>query len=159
MIHDLTYAAALEKADALKALGQTDVYIYDRCSEGFPFEKVTRVESGNSFRLSGPSSCYLMFDEGGLSFRLNVEFEGRDANGKGVSLFDRDRLRDVANKLSPEGRKAFADMLERTVLPQLAERTEEYRKALRQQADSEDCVRGIIAHAQQAETPAKQEAS
>lgn len=149
MIHDLTYAQAIDKIGALKALGQTNVYIYDRCSDGFPFEKVTRVESGNSYRLSGPSSCYLMFDEGGLSFRLNIEFEGRDANGRGVSLFDRDRLHDVANKLSPEGRKAFADMLERTVLPPLAERTEEYRKALRQQADSEDCVRGIIAHAQQ----------
>lgn len=39
MIHDLTYPQALEKIDALKALGQTDVYIYDRCSEGFPFER------------------------------------------------------------------------------------------------------------------------
>lgn len=147
MMHELTYAAALEKADALKALGQTDVYIYDRNSEGFPFDKVTRVESGNGYRLSGPSSCYLMFDEGGLSFRLSVEFEGRDANGKGVSLFDRDRLRDVANKLSPVGRAAFAKMLENEVLRPLAERTEEYRKALRQQADSEDCVRGIISFA------------
>jgi hypothetical protein len=147
MILDLTYAAALEKADALKALGQDSVYIYDRCSDGFPYDKVTRVEAGNSYRLSGPSSCYLMFEENGLTFRLNVEFEHRDANGKGVSLFDRDRLRDVANKLSPAGRLAFAKMLEVSVLRPLAERTEEYRKALRQQADSEDCVRGIIAFA------------
>lgn len=147
MMYDMTYAEALEKADALKQLGQTDVYIRDHSADGFPFDKVTRVQAGNTYRLSGPSSCYLMFDENGLTFRLNVEFEGRDANGRGVSLFDRDRLRDVANRLSPTARSAFAKMLESKVLPPLAERTEEYRKALRQQADSEDCVRGIIAFA------------
>lgn len=148
MIRDLSYAEALAKSDALKQLGETTVYIRSE-DAGFPFDKVARVEAGNSYRLSGPSSCYLMFEENGLLFRLNVEFESRDANGKGVSLFDRDRLRDVANKLSPVGRVAFAKMLESEVLRPLAERTEEYRKALRQQADSEDCVRGIIAFAQQ----------
>lgn len=148
MFHDMTYAEALEKADALKALGQTDVYLYDRSAAGFPYDKVTRVCAGNSYRLSGPSSCYLEFDEDGLTFRLSVDFEGMDANGKGVSLFDRDRLRDVANKLSPEGRVAFAKMMENQVLPPLVARTDEWRKALRQQADSEDCVRGIIAFAQ-----------
>lgn len=152
-MYDMTYTEALEKADALKLLGQTDVYIRDRSAADFPYDKVTRVEAGNSYRLSGPSSCYLMFEENGLLFRFNVEFESRYANGKGVSLFDRDRLRDVANKLSPAGRVAFAKMLESEVLRPLAERTEEYRKALRQQADSEDCVRGIIAFAS-AEQPA-----
>ena len=147
MIHDLTYAAALEKADALKALGQTDVYLHDRNADGFPFDKVTRVEAGGTWRLSGPAGCYMMFDENGLTFRLSVDFEDRDANGKSVSMFDRDRLRDVADKLSPLGRAAFAKMLEAEVLPPMVERTEEWRKMIRQQTDSEDCVRGIIAFA------------
>jgi len=64
-------------------------------------------------------------------------------------MFDRDRLRDITLKLPPAARKLFADMLEREVLPPLAKRTGEIREALRSQADSEDCVRGLIAFAEE----------
>lgn len=139
---DLTYKAAVENAAHLIALGDTTVYLY-RDAE-FPWEKATSVTSGNGYRLNGPSSAYVIAEDAGLTFKLNVEFEGRDANGRGVSLFDRDRLRTVAMKLPAPARKAFADMLEREVLGALTERSEELRASMNAQLDSEDCVRGLI---------------
>jgi hypothetical protein len=147
---DLTVAEALEKADHLIALGETTVYLF-RDAEGFPYDKVTRVEEGGTWRLGGPASCYLYAEQAGLTFKLSVDFEGRDANGRGVSLFDRDRLRDLFLKLPPAARNFFAEMLEGKCLPGLIERTNEIREALRAQADSEDCVRGLIAFARQKE--------
>ena len=144
---DMTYADAIEKAEHLIALDQTAVYL--RGDADFPFDKAIDVVSGSSYRLSGPSSAYIIAQDGGLQFKLNVEFEGRDANGRGVSLFDRDRLRELMMKLPAPARKKFADMLAGEVLSGMMKRTQEIREALRAQADSEDCVRGLIAFAEQ----------
>lgn len=146
MQFDLSYTTALEKAEHLIALGDTTIHLRD--DSGFPFEKVTQVEAGNSWRLSGPSGCYLIFEEAGLTFKLSVDFENRDANGRSASDFDRARLRELMLKLSPAARLSFAEMLETQVLPPMAERTEEFRQVMLRQADSEDCVRGLIAFAQ-----------
>lgn len=51
--------------------------------------------------------------------------------------------------VSDLGRAQFADMLEKEVLAGLTKRTEEIRQALRLQADSENCVRGLIAFARE----------
>lgn len=147
---DLTYRQAVENAEHLIALGQTTVYLY-RDEAEFPYEKVTQIEAGGTWRLGGPSSCYLIAEEHGLTFKLSVDFEGREANGAGTALFDRDRLRDLAFRLSPKGRQLFADMLQKEVLGNLTKRTDEIRQALRLQADSEDCVRGLIAFAREPE--------
>jgi hypothetical protein len=146
MMFDMTYSDALDKAEHLIALGQTTVYLRDK-GQDFPWDKAVKVESGNSHRLSGPSSMYVIAEDGGLQFKLNVEFEDRDANGRGVSLFERDRLREVAMRLPPAARTSFANMLEREVLSGMAKRTAEIREAMNAQVDSEDCVRGLIAFA------------
>ena len=145
MRYDTTYQSALANAAHLIALDDTVVYLRDE--EGFDWSKVTAIDASNSYRLSGPSSMYVIAEEAGLTFKLNVEFEGRDADGRGVSLFERDRLREVAMKMPPAARKAFADMLARDVLPGMAKRSAEIREALNTQLDSEDCVRGLIAFA------------
>lgn len=144
---NLSVAEAIEKASHLKALGETTIYL--RSEEGFPFDKVTNVESGSSYRLGGPSSCYLIAEQAGLTFKLNVDFEQQDANGRGVSLFDRVRLRDLFVRLPPAGRRAFGEMLENECLPGLAKRRTELTEALNTQADSEDCVRGLILSARE----------
>ena len=144
---DMTYSEAIDNANHLIALGQTTVYLRDE--REFPFDKATDVASGSSYRLSGPSSAYIIAHDEGLQFKLNIEFEGRDANGKGVSLFDRDRLRELMMKLPAPARKKFAGMLAGEVLSGMMKRTQEIREALRAQADSEDCVRGLIAFAEQ----------
>jgi hypothetical protein len=142
VLPDLTYADAIAKAKHLIALGQTTVYLY-RCGD-FPYDKVTAVEAGSSYRLGGPSSCYLIVEEAGLTLKVNVDFEQSDANGRGVSMFDRSRLRELMLKLSPAGRTGFAKLLETECLPGLAKRAAEIRESLLAQADSEDCVRGLI---------------
>lgn len=147
MIYDLTYADAVAKAEHLTALGETTVYL--RSDEGFPYDKVERVEAGSTYRLNGPTGCYLIANDRGLTFRLSVDFEPPEANGRGVSMFDRDRLRDVMLRLAPGGREAFADMLAGEVMAKMQERTRDLRSALQSQTDSEDCIRGLIAFARE----------
>lgn len=145
MTFDMTYTKAIRLAEHLIAIGDTEVYLRD--DEHFPWGKAVGVKSGSSYRLSGPSSCYIIAEDAGLTFKLSVEFEGRDANGRGVSLFDRDRLRTVMTRLPDLARAEFALMLENEVLPGMAKRSAEIREALNSQLDSEDCVRGLISFA------------
>lgn len=147
MIFDMTYAEAIEKAKHLIAVGSTTIHL--RSDVGFPYDKVSKVEEGGGWRLVGPSSCYLIVQESGLKFKLDVDFEERDANGRGVSLFNRPHLREVMRKLPTAARKAFADLLETKCLPKMAENTASLRDALNANADSEDCVRGLIAFARE----------
>jgi hypothetical protein len=149
MMNNMSYVTAVAKASLLIELGQTDITLYREDEPDFPYDKVVSVEAGSSWRLSGPSSARLIAHEAGLKFILSVDFEGHDANGRGVSLFDRDKLRDLMMKLPDEARQSFADMLETQVLQPLKKRTDELRLAMREQADSEDCVRGLIAFARE----------
>jgi hypothetical protein len=141
---DLTVAEALAKAEHLKALGETTIYLYRGKGEGFPFDKVTGVEDGGTWRLGMPSSIYLYAEVDGLTFKLSVDLEQSDANGRGVAVIDRDKLRVLFTKLPEAAKQQFADMLESKCLPSIAERTTEIRATLQAQADSEDCVRGLI---------------
>jgi hypothetical protein len=148
-MQNMTYAKAIENAAHLIAIGQTEIYLWRDDADGFPWDKVTSVTSGSSYRLNGPSDMRVTAEDAGLSFSLSVDFEQRDANGRGVSLFDRERLRDVSMKLPPAARAQFATMLANEVLAPMAARTAEIRQALNSQLDSEDCVRGLIAFAEQ----------
>jgi len=144
VIWNKSYAWCKENEKHLEALGETDLVIE---AETAPYDKVTRVADGGSRRFNGPCGVYLVIEEGPLTLKWPVDFEGRDANGRGVSLFDRDRLREVMRKLPHKARLAFGAFLTREVLPDLEKRTTELRTALNQQADSEDCVRGLVAFA------------
>lgn len=146
-MHDLTYSQAIEKAEHLIALDAKDVYLRD--AEGFPFDKVVSVETGSMYRGAVMACCYLIAEEAGLRLKLSVDFEKRGAEGRGEAMFDSDRLRELAMKLPSDARTKFANLLENNVLEALAARTNEYRTAMRAQADSEDCVRGLIAFARQ----------
>lgn len=144
----LNYATAIKNAEHLIALGETTIYLYGPDGEeGFPWDKVVRVEASNSYRLSGPSAACMVAEDAGLAFRLDIEFEGRDANGRGISLFERDRLREVMLRLPVAARKSFASMLMTEALPSLVKHSANIREALNKQLDSEDCVRGLIAFA------------
>lgn len=144
-MHDMTYEHAVKNASHLIALRQTEVYLRD--DAGFPWDNVTSVEVGSTWRLSGPASIWVKAEDAGLTFRMSVDFEGSDANGRGVSLFNREHMREIMRKLPPEGRRSFARILAKQVLPPLQKRTAELREAMNAQADSEDCVRGLISFA------------
>lgn len=141
---NLTFEEAVKKADALKAIDQTTIYLRDG---EYPWRFAERVEASGAYRFSGPIGMYVIAEVDGLTFKWSVDFERREANGHGYSLFDRERLRDVAMKLPIKARKSFANLLRDAVMPDLEKRTAELRAAMNRQIDSEDCVRGLIAFA------------
>lgn len=136
----------LAKAEHYKALGQTSVHIDDE-DPNTPWHKVEEITASGSYRLNGPCGFTCIARINGIEFRWSVDFEKREANGKGYSMFDTERLRMVAMKLSPDVRKKLADFMAAEVLPGLQKTTAEWRDALNRQLDSEDCVRGLIAFA------------
>lgn len=147
---DLAYEHAIANAAHYLAIGQDNIWIKEATA---PWALADDVKSGSSFRFNGPTNARFSFThDSGLTITWTVDYERVEANGKSYSLFDRDRLRDVMLKLSPDTRRKFGMLLRNDVLRGLAERTEEYRAAMRQQADSEDCVRGLIAFALEVES-------
>lgn len=142
---DMTYEFALNNAKHLIALGQTTVYLRD---DTVPWVVACDVEVSGSYRFNGPCGMYVIAKVQGLTFKWTVDFERREANGHGYSLFDRERLREVAQRLPDPTRKKFATLLREKVMPDLAKRTSELREAMNKQIDSEDCVRGLIAFAE-----------
>ena len=148
MLFDLTFSEAIAKAEHLKALGETTIYL--RNEEGFPFDKVHDVETGGTYRNGIPTSYYLYAKQDGLTFKLSFNIEPLSENGRGTTSIDRDGLRDLLLKLPQQAQNALAFSLQGNVLPELEKRSAELRLALRRQADSTDCIRGIIAQAMEA---------
>lgn len=142
MARDMSYAKAMKNAKHLLALGQDTVYIDD--DSDAPWDKATEVECGGTYRFDGPVNFYVIAHDGGLTFKWSVDMEKRDANGRGVSWFDKERLAIVARKLPTQARLALAAFLAEKVLPDLTKRTGEIRAALDAQFDSERCVRDLI---------------
>lgn len=148
MYTHMTYQSAVEKADHLIALGETEIFI--DATGDVPWTKVVGIKAGGAYRFNGPTGVWIVAQDHGLTFKWTVDFEGRDANGRGVSLFDRPRLRDTIMRLPPDVRPAFAKFLSEAVLPDLMKRTQELRESMNEQMDSEDCVRGLIEYANRA---------
>jgi hypothetical protein len=128
------------------ALGELEIYL-DEDDPDLPWQDVSHIVAGGGYRLNGPTGFYCIAERNGLTLKWSIDFECRDANGKGHSLFDRDRLRMTMQKLPPKARKALASFLEQEVLPGVEKTTAEWREYLNKQLDSEDCVRGLIAFA------------
>ena len=147
---DLTFAKAVAQAEALKALGKTDVYLasYTEDEKNFPWSLVTKVEAGGSYRLNGPVGARCVAPHpSGLTFTWSFDFEWPRANGASRSQFNRAYLREIMDRLPGSARKEFAQFLVAEVLPGLEKNTAEWRTALNEQLDSEDCVRGLVAYA------------
>lgn len=145
-----TFKHALANKEHYIALGMDTVWLDDGADD-LPWSSVTRVGPGAGYRFAGPCGARFSAVIDGLTFTWCVEFEGRDANGKGVSMFDRPRLRKTIARLPPAARFRFASFLLEEVLPDLSKRTEEVRESLNAQEDSMDCVRGLIRFADGAE--------
>lgn len=148
MYGDMTYEFALTNAKHLIALGQTTVYLRD---DAVPWIAASDVEVSGSYRFNGPCGIYVIAKVQDITFKWSVDFEKREANGRGYSLFDREKLRDVTRRLPEQARKKFAALLREKVMPDLEKRTAELRDTMNMQMDSEDCVRGLIAFAENKE--------
>ena len=143
----MTYSEAVKKADAFKALNNTTVYLRD--DTDFPWKLVTDVEAGGTYRFSGPVNFNLIVYDAGLTLKLSVDFETKNASGIDASCFDSNKLQTIALRLSPYMRQKLADFFRDKVLPDVAKRTREIQELLNKQWDSESCVRGIIAFAEE----------
>lgn len=147
---DMTYKKAIELKDNLLAIGEDTIWLRGGMKSGrdeLPWSLVTRVESGSTWRLDMPASVSFIAEQDGLTFRWSMDLEERDANGRGVSMFDRENIRFAMMVLNPEARVHFTAWFQHVVLPGLMKRTAAIRASLSAQLDSEDCVRGLIAFA------------
>ena len=146
----MTFERAVHLAEHLIAIGTTTVYL-DSTDPGLPWASATDVLEGGLYRLDSPAAVWIVAEAhaSGLTFRWSVEFEKCDANGRGVLMFDRDRLREVTRRLPPSVRSKFASLLEAQVLPGATRRAAEIRVNLAAHEDSVDCVRGLIAFAKE----------
>jgi hypothetical protein len=142
-----TVRDALAKREHFIALGQTDIWLH-RDESDKPWDKVTHVEAGGSYRLNMPRDIKLSAEIDGLTFSWYADFENKDANGKSVSIFDRDRMREIYRSIPKDAQRQLCELLKHEVLPAMSKHTAEIRAALNNQGDSEYCVRGIIAWAE-----------
>lgn len=82
MFKEWTYDEVKAKADHLKAIGTTEVYL-DK--EPYPWHLVDKMETGGSHRLDITTSVWFYATEpdSGLALRWSFDIENREANGKG----------------------------------------------------------------------------
>lgn len=148
---DKKYGEIVKLAEHYKAIGETDIYLYDFDNREnviqFPWEFATDVEASGSYRLNGP--CGVRFSglhPCGLKFRWTIDFEERSANGSGINQFDVERLRAVMDLLPEEARKKFAKFMKTEVLSGVKKITEELRESILIQTKSEDIVWELVAY-------------
>ena len=145
MTYSMNCARARELAVHLKAIGDTTVWLH-KDDDGFPWHLATNVEMSGSFRLSMPAGCYVIAEEDGLTFKLSVEFEDRDANGTGTSRFNRSVFDNLVARLPAPALAALSRALKDDVLPVIVKNTNEIREALQRQEESLKTVRYITAY-------------
>jgi len=138
-----TYTDIMSKAEHHRALGQLEHYL-DESADDLPWGQVASAEAGGSYRLDGPADVRLTAWVGEMKFSWSVDFESRDANGTGVSRFDREKMRAVALRLPPAPRRQFTEMLRTECLPGMIKRRDEILSAYNAQADSVSLVRELI---------------
>lgn len=107
---DMTYEKALKNADALKALGQTRVHLFDKSTPP-PWHIASRCEPGASFRLSIATSVQFYGEQDGLTFTWFFDLEDRDANGTGSTRIDMAGCKRVLSALKGKPLVQFREYL------------------------------------------------
>lgn len=135
----LTYHKAIENHKALKAIGQTEVYLSDGGGER-PWRDVTEVEPGGSHRLDMATNVWFtaIDKKTGLRFRWSFEIEPMTANGKGYYEIDVAGCRGVLGKLSSDGAKLFRAYLKSSAAKVRAKGLEWQRLVSKQMRDADD---------------------
>ena len=145
----ITYEHAMQNVAALKAIGQTHIYLseYDADPETFPWDRVSSANRGSTGSWLGPRDVRLTAEIDGLTFDWSVDFADKGLNKvTGLqSYYDRDKLLAVMRRIPEAARLEFADYLEREVLPPLSKAVAEQRKELSAMAAGENTVAELIA--------------
>jgi hypothetical protein len=104
------YKLAVKNVKHHKALGKVKIYL-NRDGE-FPWEYVTHVEDGCSYRLDIAIGCRFTAEHPcGLQFNWGVDLEPVNANGSGMFHFDTAIIGDVMSRLPAAAKKQFAALL------------------------------------------------
>ena len=113
-----SYLDYLPLAEHYQAIGQAEnIYLsgsYGKTSEEldlYPYEHVTAITKGGSFRWNMPVDYGFTASVGGLSFRWSLYLEREGARASGVTKFDFDLFRAVAKRIPPEIRHEFTSLL------------------------------------------------
>lgn len=143
----ITSAKAIENAEAMKALGQTRVYLseHDEPSDGFPWEHVTSVEKGSTASYIGPRSIgFTAKHPCGLEFYWSLDLS--PTGGLGVDrrpFFDHTAIADMLERLPEPKRADFAAVIANEVLPPLREQIKDARAHLLALTEGENTLLGI----------------
>lgn len=145
----LTYAKAVANADALKAIGQTSVYLsdLDEPEDGMPWEYVNEVTGGGLHSYIGPRSvAFKAVHPSGIEFRWTLDFSSSHLGStESRPFFEHSRIVAMADRLSPSPRAQFAAYLKNEVLPPLEKNVGEARLHLNALLDGVTTLTGIIA--------------
>lgn len=133
-MHDITYAQAVENSDALKKLGQTNIYLGHE--DSVPWEFVTKVEPGGSHRLEIATSVWFTAEHPtGLTFSWSTDVEEREANGRGYYMMMPDKCRHIMDRLPTMARQQFRAYLSDCATKVLAKAAEWRAHVERQEND------------------------
>lgn len=145
----LTYQKAVENADALKAIGQTTIYLskYDgNDDDSMPWDLVDEVTEGNTLSYIGPRAVnFNATHQSGLQFHWSIDLGVEGSNVERRPFFDHSRIVAMAARLSPENRAALAAYFEGSVLPPLRKQIAEARQHLNALLEGETTLLGIVA--------------
>jgi hypothetical protein len=133
-----TWQQHVALAEHYLAIGQDEIYLSDTDDLPlaiFPWEFVTSIEKGSTFRHGvDVSKWFRAVHPCGLRFRWCLDLEVRDANGTGTLKFDFPKLRQVLAllpaKYAKQYRESFADA----------------RKQLQKQADEYHAIGNRLDH-------------
>lgn len=130
---------AIEKAEHLKALGKTDVHLFD---EPFPWGLVDDRSPlrGSSHRFDIPVDVGFFANHPcGLRFQWFLDLEKRGANGSGHYQIDTDGIRDAMSRMNQGARDSF-----RRYLAGLSEKVRKKGLETQRIADSQFEMAGFL---------------
>ena len=140
-----TFNDVVRLAPHYLAIGTTRVILDGRDSADLPWDQVTEVSAGGSYRSSGLASCRMSAGhESGITFEWFIDFEKPEANGRGYQMFDTERLLAIAAKLPISARKKFSDLLRTEVLGNAEKLLAEQEGYMTIQRDGVAAIRALI---------------
>lgn len=109
LMRDMTYSEATRKAQSLKDVGMTNIYL----SGGYPWHLVTDCEPGGSHRMEIATSVRFSAHDPatGLDFNWCFDIEPRSANGSGGYHIDTEGCQRVLAQLPSDAKVSFRNYL------------------------------------------------
>jgi hypothetical protein len=109
MLHRMTYAEVVAKAEAIKAIDPSATVYLDEKDP--PYEKAHAFEPGSTIRLGTSTSGYFVAKVQGITVKWSYDLEDWGANGSGELQPRIDAARKVIGRLDAKARRDFREWL------------------------------------------------